>query len=202
MPKKLKVSTIKDDTVSYDDVVNELKSEVAAPAPEVEVEAPTTTPVEEPKEEVNNEVQVDEKPKKTSPMEACPACGKVMTVKNLRYAHKFICPVTNQEATSSDQVTTDETEIEEVAPEKPKLKRSNTKPEPVIQELPPPPKLKRSVRKIETEPEPEPEPKPKAKRNPKTARPSEAVKIPIEPRKSRAVKRAEMYEQLVAQALP
>ena len=197
MPKKIKVTEIKEEPTSYDDVVDNIKSEEAV------VETP---PIEEPPlvEEVSQVVETSpvevtpEPTKKEKAMGTCEACGKTMTMKNLKYAHKLIC-------------TSIERDLPDLVEE-----------EPVVEEPPTPiakPRIKRTTSKTyvdavkeDVEVKPEPKPKAKAVRAHKTVAKvdnfQEMMNIQndelakVEPRKIRFNKRAELYDRLATEALP
>ncbi len=83
---------VKDDSVSYNDVVDAVVEEPAAAEPSAE--APPETVVESDASTEGPVVQevIASRAKKPAVMATCEACGKVMTAKNLKYAHKHICP--------------------------------------------------------------------------------------------------------------
>jgi len=110
--RKINMVEVKQDNISYEDVVESVTAPASIPeeetVPEI-VEAPTppleTIPAPEESEPV--------KAKKEVPMATCEGCGKTMTVKNLKYAHKFVC---------AKQEEPIETIAEEAEPPSPKKK--------------------------------------------------------------------------------
>ena len=199
MPKKLKVSAVKEEPVSYDDVVKDV-TEVPEETPEVVVEPPVEnlTPVlEEP-------VAQTEKPKGT-----CEACGKTMTMKNLKYAHRLICPAVDRSGRPESFE-----ELEDALPPPPKLVRSVTKVDSdesdhVEHEVPT--KDLRSNKKSKNKDANVIKPnlkKSKSKEKEelvgitKKQEPAEFALVPPQvSRRSKAVEKAEKYEKLVANAL-
>ena len=110
--RKINMVEVKQDNISYEDVVESVTAPASIPeeetVPEI-VEAPTppleTIPAPEESEPV--------KAKKEVPMATCEGCGKTMTVKNLKYAHKFVC---------AKQEEHNVTIVEEAEPPSPKKK--------------------------------------------------------------------------------
>jgi hypothetical protein len=222
MPRKVKVTEVPiNENASYDDVVNSVTTDVEeTPVVESTPTIETTAPIEE-------TVPLKTVPeKKETAKGTCEGCGKTMTLKNLRYAHKSVCPANKKldEQLPSETVET----VEESSPPPPsKLKRTKTtvndvkvepEPKPVIPTEPvvmkakskpkAKPKTEQFVLDVEFDEQPQeeekPKPKPKAKRTPK-----EPVQIKqqsveenyIEPRKSRLLKKIELYDKLASQAL-
>ena len=88
MVRKSKTSEVNIDDVSYDAIVETVSKEEEKP------EEPPTEQKEEP--EVTPEIPFEPKPKKEAAKGVCEGCGKEMTLKNLRYAHKFVCAGLNK----------------------------------------------------------------------------------------------------------
>lgn len=199
--KTLKVVDV--DT-SYDDVVDEVVGNaddaVVEETPQtVDSVAPEETPEAAPEETV--EVTNVEKPKKTQPMGTCEACGKTMTMKNLKYAHKFICSAVkpaNVPAVEVLEVSSSGEEEAPVAPPKPKAKAKAVKKAVVVSAEPDVKNLPKKT--IEKKPKPAVEKaKPKAQAKP-AAKPEPEQLVPM--RKPRAIVRAEHYAKLASHALP
>lgn len=202
MVRKIKTVEVKEDNVSYDDIVES----VSKPEPEVVEEVVAEEhPVEitpEMKEDVKEEPTSDKKPKKEMPMATCDGCGKTMTVKNLKYAHRLICPAVLSE------------EVVEAPPPPPILKRSESVPPSVgdEEEIKPKPKAKskNKIVKVDEEVNEIPPVQKKTKqtrvRKVSESKTESAETIaPAEPvvmKKSRAVIKAEKYSALAANALP
>ena len=83
---------------------------------------------------------------KTIEQVSCPACGKFMSVKNLRYAHQKYCTHRAQEE-PPPEITTPDVELEEPPPEKNikkapvKRAKAKAKPQPTEEGQPTPPTL-------------------------------------------------------------
>ena len=159
---------------------------------------PEETPEAAPEE---IEVAPVEKPKKSQPMGTCDACGKTMTMKNLKYAHKFICSAMKPADVPAVEVLELSSSGEEeapVTPPKPKAKARAVKKavvvtaEPEVNNLP-----KKTIEKKPKPPAEKPKPKPKAK---SVAKPEPEQLVPM--RKPRAIVRAEHYAKLASHALP
>jgi len=139
---------VKQDDINYEDVVES----VTAPIPEeVEVVPEIVEALSPPPSEtipVAPEVAAPEKSKKEVPMATCEGCGKTMTLKNLKYAHKFIC----LKAEEPEEV------VEEPIAEEPKPKKrlANKKiviaDAPEVREIPSVKKQSKSVPRKSAEP--------------------------------------------------
>ena len=134
MVRRIKISEVKVDAESYEAAVQEVVQAEELKKEESMVEEPPK--VEEPAESVRM--------KNGQPTGTCEACGKTMTLKNLKYAHCLVCP-----AKAKQLVNDVSFESEEVMP------------------VPIPTKLVRQVTHVEEESEEKPKPKAKAKRQPR-----------------------------------
>ena len=222
MPKKLKVVEITEEPLTYDDVVKDVETvveEEPSSSASIEEEPPTLKPTKpvKTKKVSSSSTPIEEEPptiepveavrmKKASPMGTCEGCGKTMTVKNLKYAHMFVC--------SAMQTSV----VDDTPPPMPKLERTTcviVEPSPVKKttskvkaekSAETQPEKTKAKRQPEKSAEPQPD-KPKAKRQPrKSAEPLEhslndVHTAPIVPRKATAVLKAELYGNLVANAL-
>ena len=161
MPRKLKVTELKDEPISYDDVVKETET----PEPE----QPSVKEEIEPLVEVEIEQPLVAKPKKDKV--TCEQCGKSMTAKNLKYAHHLVCTVANASKCCESE------KVEET-------------PDIIVEQPPTPLKDTTPVKQIR-------------RKSNKIEKPEGILKKPsgTPPRKSKAVEKAEKYEQLVANAL-
>jgi hypothetical protein len=120
--------------------------------------------------------------KKGHPTGTCEACGKTMTLKNLKYAHHLVCPAKTKQFVSDVSFESEE-----------------------VMSVPIPPKLERQITHVEEESAEKPKPKPKAKRQPRVhAEEKHAIpEVSAEPaRVYRGNKKAEVYSRLAAKALP
>lgn len=188
--KALKVVDV---DASYDDIVDDATNEI------VENEI-----VEEAEESPQEEEQPEPQVKKSAPMATCDGCGKTMTVKNLKYAHKHICPAL--------------TKVADAPPEKPEIEEfeassneAEVDSEPEIPEPSPKPKpkakAKSKIPKSSAETAEVPKPKKTINKIPRTISRTykdaaeESAAVPLV-RKPRAVARAEHYAKLASGALP
>ena len=183
MPKRqVKITEIKEEAVSYDDVVSDIKP----------VEIVEESPVEEAVTIVSPSTE-EEPPiplKQVSAKGTCGGCGKTMTMKNLKYAHALICSARD---TQPDEEVFEQTKpfiaVEESAPTK--LKRTKSfVPEEEVSVAEPEKVSKAEKTKV------------KAKRRSRTVddAPESTVSV-VEPVRSRAAKKAELYDKLAANAL-
>lgn len=187
----MRMKTVCVESASYDEIKDAVESPVP-PTAEVS-DLPPVAEVEPVEEKHANDVTDDfteVKAKKQAPMATCEWCGKNMTAKNLKYSHKPICPSRprDEETPAAEEPAVEEPPADDQpakAPPKPKLKRAVTVTDEVSEQEPP----------SEAKPKSKPRAKPKAK-------PSETQSEAAPPvRRSKAVAKAELYEQLVANAL-
>ena len=122
MVKRIRLSEVKVEPESYEAAVQEVVQAEEPKKEESIVEEPPK--VEEPAEPVRM--------KKVRPTGTCEACGKTMTLKNLKYAHGLVCP-----AKAKQFVNDVSFESEEVIPVPipPKLVRQVTRVDPVVKEV-------------------------------------------------------------------
>jgi len=219
MPSK-RMRVVDVESASYDEIkdavvapeppaaeVNEQPPAAEAAEPVVEEKPVEEKPVEDkpieekPVEEKPDEGFVEVKPKKVAPRATCEWCNREMTAKNLKYSHKAICPMRprDEETPATEEPPAVlESVVEEPpaeappakAPPMPKLKRAVTVTNEVSEQEPP----------SEAKPKSKPKSKPKAKPKAKPSEPQSEAAPPV--RRSKAVAKAELYEQLVAKALP
>ena len=149
MPRKIKMVEVKQDDINYEDVVETVTASIPE---EVEVVPEIGEALSPPPSEtipIATEVVAPEKPKKEVPMATCEGCGKTMTVKNLKYAHKFIC----LKAEEPEEVVVEEPIAEEP---KPKKRLANKKiviaDVPEVREIPSVKKKSKSVPRKSAEP--------------------------------------------------
>jgi ssDNA-binding Zn-finger/Zn-ribbon topoisomerase 1 len=144
-------------------------------------------PEEVVKEEVTEEVEqlpVEPPQVKEKQMGTCEACGKNMTLKNLKYSHKLICPALRHEV---EVETEEEPEVVEPPP-KPKGRKKVT---PAPEEVPPKPTLRRCQSSFV--PEEVPKTKKPTKRIEKNT--SYETEVPY------STQKAEKYQHLASKAL-
>jgi hypothetical protein len=175
--KKIKVSDIQEEPIAYEEVVREVG-----------------TP---PNEQQQSSSSAGTEPETPAPLPSkekgmCEACGKTMTMKNLKYSHKFTC--------SALRKAEPEPEIEE-----------DTEEEIVMEEAPPKPALRRMkstyehspVQPVEEIPLKIPKAKRVSNRVPKQYEFQPTMDVaPVQPKMTKAMLKAEKYHNLVCQALP
>jgi hypothetical protein len=171
--KKIKVEDIKEDPIEYEEVIKEVDT------PPNEPQQSSSSAGTEP----DTPAPIKEKEKGT-----CEGCGKTMTMKNLKYSHKFTCQALRKPV----QDVEDLPEEEEVA-----------------DESPPPPPPKQSLRRVHSTYEAEPVPQKIVKEKRPQSRSPKPYEfqptpeaLPIQPRMTKAMMKAEKYHSMASKALP